>query len=631
MPEKSHTQPKWSIILKTLLPLGITVFLTALAFYGFILPRIHNVLMEEKQNQLKNLTKNVVELASHYHDRVESGELTQEDSQQRLLERIRFMRYGNEGKEYFWVHDMNYYMLMHPYMTELENTDMKNYEDPAGNRMVYDMVETARKSGSGFVEYMWPLRDNVEQIEEKLSYVELFEPWGWVIGTGIYYDEIYQSINKITKRTNRVLTAIFLTILAISVYVLIRNIRLEEKRASVEEERITLIKNLRETNKKLETTKNELQEANKAKDMFLANISHDLRTPLNGILGFSKLIEESSPEDRQELFDEYVVYIEKSGKYLLNMINDILDLSKMQAGKSEPEKTIFNLNALLSDVIQSLYYFALEKGIDLSLKTPAASGSLDPLFVEADQTLLNKVFYNLLSNAIKYTPEGKKAGIILKETQENIIIQVWDQGVGIPKEAQKKVFEPFVQLNNIKCQGTGLGLTISNNIVTMHEGTLTLASVEGEGSEFTVSLPASIQREPIDEATTKQPETFDFRGKKALIVEDDPISRRFMILYLKKHGFEVKGTNSGQEALTLAKQQSFDIILMDIQLPDMNGKDLLKKIENLIEEKPFIAALTAYSGEKAKEDIKKAGFDNIFSKPVDTNKLLLTLQKGLKS
>jgi len=305
-------------------------------------------------------------------------------------------------------------------------------------------------------------------------------------------------------------------------------------------------------------------------------------------LGFSKLIEESSPEHRQELFDEYVVYIEKSGKYLLSMINDILDLSKMQAGKSEPEKTIFNLNALLSDVIQSLTYFALEKHIELFLNTSEDSRSSDPLFIEADQTLMNKVFYNLLSNALKYTPEGKKAGIILKETKENLIIQVWDQGIGIPKDAQKKVFEPFVQLNNIKCPGTGLGLTISENIVKLHGGTLTLESAEGEGSEFTVSLPASIKREPLDEETLKQPEPFVFSGRQALIVEDDLISRRFMLLYLKKHGFEVKGTDSGQEALTLAQKHSFDIILMDIQLPDMNGKALLKEIEALPKAEPFI-------------------------------------------
>jgi signal transduction histidine kinase len=428
--------------------------------------------------------------------------------------------------------------------------------------------------------------------------VELFEPWGWVIGTGIYYDEINQSISAITKRTNKVLTTIFLTILAISIYILIRNIRLEKKRASIEEERITLIQNLKETNQKLEKTSKELQEANKTKDMFLANISHDLRTPLNGILGFSKLIEEASPEDRQELFDKYVVYIEKSGKYLLNMINDILDLSKMQAGKSEPEKTIFNLNELLSDVIQSLSFFALEKDIELSMNVPEDSSSSDPLFIEADKTMMNKVFYNLLSNAIKFTPEGKKVGITLKENRKNLIIQIWDQGIGIPKEAQKKVFEPFVQLNNIKYTGTGLGLTISEDIIKMHGGSLSLESIEGEGSEFTVSLPASIKPEPIDEEATKQPESIYFSGKHVLIVEDDPISRQFMTLYLKKHGFEVKETDSGQEALALTQQQSFDIILMDIQLPDINGKDLLKKIENLIKDKPFIAALTAYSGEK---------------------------------
>src|SRR6056297_1508908 len=547
MPENKHTEPKLSIILKTLLPIGITVLLTALAFYGFILPRINNVLMEEKQTQLKNLTHNVLELVKHYHERVTAGELTQEESQRRLLERIRAMRYGENGMEYFWVNDMNYHMLMHPYMLELEGTDMKNYEDPSGKRMVYEMVETVKESGSGFVEYKWPLRDREEIIEEKLSYVELFEPWDWVVGTGIYYTEINQSIGKIIQRTNKVLTAIFLTILAISIYILIRNIRLEERRASIEKERVSLIQNLRETNQKLERTTKKLQEANKAKDMFLANISHDLRTPLNGILGFSKLIEESEGADRQSLFDEYVVYIKKSGKYLLNMINDILDLSKIQAGKVDPKLSIFNLNALLEDVVQSLTYFALEKQIELSLEFKGTSS--EPIFIEADKTLLNKVFYNLLSNAIKYTPKGKKAGITLKESEERIFIQVWDRGIGIPKADQKRVFEPFVQLNDIKTSGSGLGLTISSDIVRMHGGAITLTSVQGTGSKFSVSFPLSMKREPLIIEKHEETKEYDFSGKKALVVEDDAISRKFMILYLKKYGLDINGAESGSEAL----------------------------------------------------------------------------------
>ena len=628
MPDKMHIESNFKIILKTLLPLVITVLLTALAFYGFILPRINNVLIEEKHTQLKNLTHNVIELVNHYHERVTAGELTQEESQKRLLERIRAMRYGENGMEYFWVHDMNYHMLMHPYMTELEGTDMKDYEDPSGKRMIYEMVETVKEAGSGFVEYKWPLRDREEIIEEKLSYVELFEPWNWVVGTGIYYPEINESIGKILKRTNRVLTAIFLSILAISIYILIRNIRTEENRANIEEERILLIENLRETNKKLERTSQKLVSANKAKDMFLANISHDLRTPLNGILGFSKLIEESEGADRQSLFDEYVVYIKKSGKYLLNMINDILDLSKIEAGKVEPQMSVFSLNNLLEDVVQSLTYFAMEKQMELTLEFHGISS--EPIFIEADETLLSKVFYNLLSNAIKYTPEGKKAGIILKESEERIFIQVWDRGIGIPKTDQKKVFEPFVQLNSIKSSGSGLGLTITKDIVKMHGGAITLTSVEGKGSKFSISFPTSIKREPVVDEKPEEQNHYDFSGKKALVVEDDAISRKFMTLYLKKYGLDINGVESGSEALRLLQEYSFDIVLMDIQLPDMNGKDLLQHILETVKEKPFIAALTAYSGEKVKEDILNAGFDYIFSKPVDTNRLLLTLHEVLK-
>jgi len=627
MSDKKHIQSKRSIIIKTMLPVGISVLLTALAFYGFILPHIAQVLMAEKQAQLQNLTQNVVELARHYHARVESGELSVEESQKRLLERIRVLRYGVDKKEYFWVHDMNYHMLMHPYMTELEGTDMKEYEDPEGNRMIYEMVELMKTSESGFVEYMWPLRDELAQIEAKLSYVQRFDPWGWVIGTGIYYNDIEQSIGFITRRTNKVLTAIFIAIVALSVYLLIRDIRNEEKRAQIEGERLSLIKNLRESNLKLETLTNQLELASKAKDLFLANVSHDLRTPLNGILGFSKLIEEADPSQRQQLFDEYVIYINKSGRYLLNMINDILDMSKIEAGKAERHPSVFSLYSLMADVTQSLKYFAMEKDMALSLDCEQA----DPenWFVEADQTLLNKALYNLLSNAIKYTPEGKKVGMRLDETDDTILIQVWDQGMGIPKAFQKRVFEPFFQLNPHKGSGTGLGLSIARDIVQLHSGSITLLSNETEGTTFTIRLPSSIKRDPIPAKPPIQSDTVDFTGKTALVVEDDPISRKFMTLYLNKYGFQTQGAESGKDATQIVQNKTFDIILLDIQLPDINGKELLPILLKTLTVRPFIAALTAYSGETTKAEIMNAGFDHVFSKPVDTQTLLITLKNAL--
>ena len=627
MPNKKHLRSKFSIIIKTMLPVGISVLLTALAFYGFILPHIQHVLMAEKQDQLRNLTQNVVELAGHYSQRVVSGELSLEESQSRLLERIRAMRYGMDGKEYFWVHDMNYHMLMHPYMTELEGTDMKDYEDPQGNRMVYEMVETVRKAESGFVEYMWPLRDEPDQIEAKLSYVQRFEPWGWVIGTGIYYNDIQQSIGLITNQTNKVLTAIFITIVFLSIYLLFRDIRNEERRAQVECERLTLINNLRETNLELEDITTRLESASRAKDLFLANVSHDLRTPLNGILGFSKLIEEAESSKRQQLFDEYVMYINKSGRYLLNMINDILDLSKMEAGKVECHPMVFNLYHLMTDVIQSLTYFGMEKNIGLSLECEPAD--MESLYVEADQTLLNKALYNLLSNAIKYTPDGQKVGMRLDETDENILIQVWDQGIGIPKESQKKVFEPFFQLNSRKGSGTGLGLSIARDIVQLHSGSITLTSHENEGTTFTIALPSTIKREPVMAEQPHETAAFDFSGKSALVVEDDPISRKFMTLYLKKHGFRTQGIDSGKNAIQIVQNQTFDVILLDIQLPDINGKELLPLLLKTLQKKPFITALTAYSGDTTKNEIMNAGFDHVFSKPVDTQALLTTLENAL--
>lgn len=624
MIDKEKKKCKIPIIVKTLLPVLLAVILTATAFYGFVLPGMHTALLEEKRVKLKNLTKNLIQLAEHYNERIISGELSAEESKARLLERIRAMRYGVSLKEYFWVLDMDYQMLMHPYQTELEGQYLANYEDTQGTKLIYNMIQTVKTSGSGYVEYSWQLWDDRQQTAEKLAYVEGFKPWNWVIGTGIYYEDVKKSIGQIINKTNLILSLFFLAILFIALYILLRDIRNEEKRLQIEQEKTDLILRLRETNLELQKTTRELEKANNAKNLFLANVSHDLRTPLNGILGFSKLLEESDKKDREPLFDDYVEYIKTGGQYLLNMINEFLDISRLEAGKFRLNPSIFDLRKLLQDTVVALSFFASEKNIEISFDCPVKEFT-----IEADKIMLSKVFYNLLSNAIKYTPEGKKVGMRFQQDNEQIVVDIWDQGIGINQSDQAKIFEPFQQLDKINAPGSGLGLTIAKGIVQIHDGSITLSSIQGEGTTFNVHLPETIRRIRPQEKEKNEQIDYVFNGEKILIIEDDPISMKFMTLYLKKKGFDVYAANSGSEALALGQKYLFDAMLMDIQLPDINGTELIKKIPQSAGNRPLMIALTAYSSNKQKEAILQAGFDDICTKPVDTQHLLSRLHKRL--
>jgi CheY-like chemotaxis protein len=358
--------------------------------------------------------------------------------------------------------------------------------------------------------------------------------------------------------------------------------------------------------------------------MFFANVSHDLRTPLNGIIGFSKLLEESDKDKRESLFTEYMGYIQQSGNYLLRMINGILDFSKIHAKKLFLEKSKFALNDTISDVISSLSFFAREKGIAVHFD------SQKKFYINADEMRIKKVFYNLLSNAIKYTTDGKDVHISLYEEEDEILIRFKDTGIGISAGDSEKIFKPFEQVNKIKTEGTGLGLAIAKEITELHKGSITLKSVEGKGSEFTVHLPVTLITDHIEKKETAILEDSVFRNKKIMIVEDDKISRKFLTLYLQKYNMITIGLSTGKEVLERLKSDKFDLILMDIQLPDTVGTELIKKVKVMTTTDIPIIALTAYSSPQKKEEILASGFDAMCSKPVNSNLLLKTMYHFLR-
>ena len=370
-------------------------------------------------------------------------------------------------------------------------------------------------------------------------------------------------------------------------------------------------------------------EAAKVKSEFLANMSHEIRTPLNAMFGFIKILEE---KDLDEESKKYLSIIEKSGKNLLTIINDILDFSKIESGKMNVEKVEFDPKEEI-DVIRNLFASnASQKNILLEFHTDNLKWC-----IVSDPTRVKQVIANLLSNAIKFTPEHKK--IILNvdydENKEELFIEVIDEGIGIPKDKLNTIFESFSQADNSttrKYGGTGLGLTISHKLIELLGGALKVESEVGKGSRFYFTIPAKKtklipKKEKIETKKTLN-EKFD---KYILVVEDNPANQMFMKVILNKMGIKFDIANDGIEAIKKFKENKYDLILMDENMPNMNGIEATKKIREIEKEEnldhTIIVALTANALEGDRERFILAGMDYYLSKPLDVEKFKNVLQQ----
>ncbi|MFY9260764.1 MAG: ATP-binding protein [Gallionella sp.] len=359
--------------------------------------------------------------------------------------------------------------------------------------------------------------------------------------------------------------------------------------------------------------------ANQAKSVFLANMSHELRTPLNAILGFSNLLrrEANISGSQREKLD----IINRSGEHLLTLINDVLDMAKIEAGRVEIATAAFDLGGMMRDVIDMMSVRAHEKGLYLHID----QSSRFPRYIKSDEARLRQILINLIGNAIKFTQRG---GVLLTlNTLENhishLIIEVEDTGVGIKSEDQAKIFEPFLQLNEDASQkGTGLGLTITRQFVQLLGGTLHMTSIFGKGTVFRVDLPV----EKIATSDVIRPDALthgeavslvegqpDYR---ILIVEDQLENQMLLIQLMKNMGFQIKLAENGEEAIQLFKTWQPHLIWMDRRMPVMNGLEATRRIRALPGgDAVKIVAVTASVLTEQHDEILAAGIDAVIRKP----------------
>jgi CheY-like chemotaxis protein/anti-sigma regulatory factor (Ser/Thr protein kinase) len=319
------------------------------------------------------------------------------------------------------------------------------------------------------------------------------------------------------------------------------------------------------------------------------------------------------------------------GKHLLEMVNDILDLAKIEAGKIEINKKPFRVEQLLTRSISSIKALALEKSIKIKYNADSELG-----WINADEVRIKQVMYNLLSNAIKFTGTGKSIGIDTTALGDEIVITVWDEGIGIPEEYLEKIFEPFEQVVSDgveKQSGTGLGLSITRKLVEMHDGSINGKSIPGRGSFFVVTLPGRIDFSEITEENKGDAglQSHYYHGGKSriLVVEDNRLNIDVLKNMLENSPWDVDYVLTGEKALEQVYEKVYDIILMDIQLPGMDGIEVMKRIKRDKKIESKIIALTAYAMKGDWEKFINEGFDDYISKPVDISSLFVKIRNHL--
>ena len=371
-----------------------------------------------------------------------------------------------------------------------------------------------------------------------------------------------------------------------------------------------------------------LQQANRAKSLFLANMSHELRTPLNAILGYSEMLQEDAVERHLDEFTADLEKINAAGKHLLALINDILDLSKIEAGKMELFLETFDLSAMIDDVASTIQPLVEKNDNTLDISRAPNLGSM-----RADQIKVRQGLFNLLSNAVKFTQQGKvtlEADRQVMDGNEWIEFRVTDTGIGLSSEQIVKLFQDFTQADastTRKFGGTGLGLALTRRFCQMMGGDVTVHSVAGEGSTFTIKLPAMVgearQEPPATDTAVVVP--LDSDADSVLVIDDDPVQRQLMERFLGKEGFNVRSAEGGEEGLRMARELHPIAITLDVMMPDMDGWCVLSELkadENL-RDIPVIMLTMVDDPERG----FTLGAADYATKPVDRNRLSQILKK----
>ena len=475
---------QWKLFSKRIiLPTILTIILFISAIFFMIIPAIEKNGMDHKREMIRELTNSAWNILAKLHDDEQKGLLTREQAQRQAIEQIRNLHYGQEVKDYFWINDMQPRMVIHPYRTDLNGKDLSNYTDPDGKRVFVEFVNTVKQHGSGFVYYKWQSYDNKNLVLPKISYVKGFTPWGWIIGTGIYLEDIRAEIALMTNNVIKISLSILVLISLLFISIIRQSYKTQKQQQIAEEE-------LKKTQSSLA-----LSEKMASLGKLSAMVAHEINNPLSGILSYAKLStkylgQETIDASTHESIKENLVLIASEAKRCGDIVKNLLLFAKRSLG----EIKAIHMNEIIDVSIKVIDHSARMKDLELFMELDAGDD-----LIQCDAGAIQQIFVALIVNAIESSPRGKK--IIVRTDYRNrdlIKIKLIDYGEGISEDVLPHIFDPFFSTKTSN-KSLGLGLSTVYGIVQRHAGTITVESRVGKGTEFTIILPRVQELSPIDE------------------------------------------------------------------------------------------------------------------------------------
>jgi signal transduction histidine kinase len=477
-----------------MLPVSLTVILFGMTIFLLLIPLIEKKMVDGKREMIRELTESSWGILSAHYQKEQNGLLTRKQAQASVIENLRRLRYGPELKDYFWINDMHPHIIMHPYRPDLEGKDISDYSDPNGKRLFVEFVKVVHAKSAGYVDYEWQWKDDPDRIVPKISYVKGFEPWGWIVGTGIYVEDIRAEIAAITRKVTLICLGILAIIVALSVYIVRRGIIVEREKKQAEE--------------KARQRQEQLFRASKMVSLgtLVSGVAHEINNPVTSALlntqtlrkvwdGVLPVLDERTRKDGDfkvgaMTYNEIrgrmpllLSHIEDGTRRVRDIVTDLKDFAReTPAERSEDidlNKVVAKAVGLVSNLVKkSTNDFAVEY-----MPNP-------PVFKGSAQRI-EQVVINLVMNACQAIEDSDRAIRVrtgLNPDKACLFIEVQDEGVGVPPEMMQQIKDPFYTTKR-NTGGTGLGLAISDRIIRDHDGEMVFISEPGEGTTVRVDFP----------------------------------------------------------------------------------------------------------------------------------------------